>query len=133
MKVREILKENKIRFTENREKILDLLIKVQSPISIKDINKKLGKSMDLTTIYRTLEKFTEKNLIYKTNFGDTENYFEHQKTHHHHITCKKCGEKEEVRTCIDKNLKEIKSNLKNFSYINNHVLEFFGTCKKCSK
>ncbi|MEX0689827.1 MAG: transcriptional repressor, partial [Candidatus Paceibacterota bacterium] len=80
----------------------------------------------------TLDKLVAKNIIYKTNFGDAESYFEYQRNHHHHIICSSCGKREEVRSCLEKSFKEIEKELKKFNKVNSHMLELFGVCKVCS-
>jgi len=119
-----MLKNNGLKITPGRKSVLEILMEEKEPLSIDEIKSKV--SSNITTVYRILEKFVEKGLVYQTDFRDGKSYFEFQKNHHHHVTCTSCGKKEEVDVCIDNNIKT-----KNFKRIKSHMLEFFGECKEC--
>ncbi len=129
----DILKEKSLKVTKNRIRILDFLISESKPMSIEDIFKKL-KNMDQVTIYRTINQFVQKGLVYQTDFRSGKAYFEFQNHHHHHIVCTNCGDLEEIELCVpDSYLKKVKSQSKSFKNIQEHALEFFGVCFKCDK
>lgn len=125
-----ILQEYKLKVTKERLLLLGLLIDAKAPLSIEDIENQVEGGVNITTIYRTLEMFTEKGFVYKAHFGKGKAFFEFQDTHHHHVTCTTCGQQEKIEMCV--NEKGLAGKLKKFSSIHNHVLEFFGTCKKCA-
>lgn len=129
--VKKILKSNALKITKERELLLDILIDSKEPLSIDEIKKNVKDKMNTTTIYRTLDRFADLGLVYKTHFGSGKAFYEFQKKHHHHITCTKCGAQEAIDVCVS-SLKIQKTKMKNFSGINNHVLEFFGLCRKCA-
>jgi len=129
--IEEILIKNNFKITKGRVGVLGILKKEHKPLSIDEINKSLGNFINLTTIYRILEKFVEKGILYQTDFRDGKSYYEYQDSHHHHIVCTKCGKKEGVDICVKDGLKKASENSKAFSSIKSHVLEFFGICKKC--
>lgn len=132
-KKQEILKNAGMKVTKNRLAVLDLLMSSQKPLSVEDIFKKLKKA-DQVTIYRILNQLAEKEIIKKVDLRSGKAYFEFQEHHHHHIVCSKCGYLEEIDLCLPDNLiKKVKSKSEKFSNVIDHALEFFGTCKNCSR
>lgn len=47
-------------------------------------------TMNLTTVYRGLEKLVEKNLVYKIVGDNGEAFYEYKKEIHHHSICTSC-------------------------------------------
>lgn len=130
--VENIIKNAGLKKTKERSLVLKTLISKKSPISIEDLKKKVGAKVDKVSIYRILKKFTEKNIVYQTNFNSSKTLFEYQNHHHHHIVCTSCGTMEELKYCIIDDI--IKNNkTEKFSKIARHSLEFFGLCKTCNK
>ncbi|MBQ49407.1 MAG: hypothetical protein CMP10_18660 [Zetaproteobacteria bacterium] len=91
------------RITEQRKSLYSILLEKSEPMSSKDIlavHKKIysGKSMDLVTIYRIMDKFQEIGLIHKVGQGGKYVVCEHLdcKSSFHLIElCKSCGSAEE--------------------------------------
>jgi len=129
-KIEHILRNHDLKITKERILLLSILMNAKQPLSIEDMKKEVLGRVNMTTIYRILEKFTQKGFVYKAHFGKGKAFFEYQAKHHHHMTCIKCGDQEKVDMCVNK--EKIAGQLKKFSVIQNHVLEFFGTCKKCA-
>jgi Fe2+ or Zn2+ uptake regulation protein len=124
------------RVTEKRVKLLELLAKAERPLSLEEIQKKVGKIMDRTTLYRALESLLEKKIIKTVDFGDKDDRYElnDENRHHHHIICQQCKKIEEIEDCaVEDSLLNFAKKSKQFSSIDNHSLEFFGICKDCSK
>jgi len=131
-KIKDILKEKGLKITDSRTAILTFLMKIGKPVVVEDIQLGIGGTTNITTIYRTLEQFTQKGIIYQADFRDGRVYYEYQTHHHHHIVCTQCGTKEEVNTCIEDKVSNITENSKKFALITDHALEFFGTCHNCT-
>lgn len=128
------LKRTGIKITTPRKEILSILS--SNPLTapeVHDLLKEKGISIDLVTIYRTLELFTTLELIRKTQFEDKIARYELHpgKDHHHHLVCIKCGVVEDVIINEDKFVKEIEKQ-SDFK-VERHALEFFGFCKRCQK
>jgi len=64
MHVRDLLNQNKLRITQNREEVLDLLLKSDVAVSTQVIETALVH-IDRITLYRTLKTFEDKGLIHK--------------------------------------------------------------------
>lgn len=132
-RAKDLLKKKGFKVTKNRVCVLDFLIKSSRPLTAEEISQKL--MINIVTIYRILEAFVSKNLIYQTDFRQGKSFFEYQDEHHHHhhIICTECNKREHLDFCLDEktinNLKKKSS----FVSIDSHILEFFGVCKKCAK
>jgi len=127
--INNILKTHSLKVTLGRTSLLQVLRQSPTPLSIEQI--KSSVPSNVTTIYRMLEVFVEKGIVYQTDFRDGKAYFELQDTHHHHVTCTTCGIREDVDLCIENKISPLEKNLKKFKNINSHMLEFFGTCITC--
>ncbi|MEZ4103205.1 MAG: Fur family transcriptional regulator [Candidatus Paceibacterota bacterium] len=127
-----ILKNNGFKVTPSRVRILEILKEKHSPMTVEDICFLVQNETNKTTVYRALDDFSKKGIIYQTHFRDGKTYFEFQDHHHHHIVCTSCGVKEGISFCVGDIIKKIPKHSKRFTKINDHVLEFFGICQKCN-
>ncbi len=130
-----LLQEHGYRLTPGRITLLVFLKKMNHPLSVGEIQKKLVHKMNKVTLYRALEDFAKSKIVAKINLQDTVIYYEfiHKDHHHHHIICEKCGKIEDIEHCNQNILqKEVLRHSKSFTLINSHSLEFFGVCKICT-
>jgi len=128
----EKLRQNGFRVTGQRQKILDSLIPF--PQSVAEISSYLSKkdiSIDVATIYRTLDCFIGLGIVGKTYFKDKISKYELISVdyHHHHLVCDRCGSVEDI-PLNDKFLIDEVCRHTNFK-VKSHALEFFGICSKC--
>ncbi len=68
----ELLKKNNLKLTKGRINILSILIEATYSLDVESIFRKLKEkniNLDLSTIYRTLEVFENKDLIEKFDLG----------------------------------------------------------------
>ncbi len=130
-----ILKKNGLKSTAGRIQILETLIESPHPLSVESLFVKIKKIIDVSTIYRTLNEFSEKGIVDTIHLEKNKLLFEiRDGRHHHHIRCTKCDTIEDVELCeIDTVSKKILSHSRSFQTIIRHSLEFFGLCNKCSK
>ncbi len=128
-----ILNSRSQRVTSPRIKILKILKSNHKPLTIAEIHNKLSnEKIDLATVYRTLNLFSELKIVNEIDFKDEFKRYElvYDRHHHHHIVCRKCKSVENVETCI---LDDLEKLLSKKGYIDiTHSLEFFGICKNCS-
>lgn len=125
------------RITNARVKILDILMKNKTPLSVQDIKSKISDSrINTSTIYRNLLELEKSGIVSEVNIGREMSFFEfldEHNHHHHHIVCTGCKKIEEVEICdIEKYTDKVIESSKDFSGFFEHKLEFFGTCKKCA-
>ncbi len=79
----------KTRLTKKRQAIFDVLKKQKEALSAAEVHV-LVPDVDLATIYRNLEYFTNEKIIKKLQLGSQEAQFEYQKEPHHHAICTEC-------------------------------------------
>ncbi len=123
----DIFKEYKLKKTEHRKTILDILKNSKIPLTAEDIFKAC-KNISLSTIYRALETFSESGIVTKISVGDDEKkYYElSSNNHRHYAVCVKCRHMEYIDFCPVEAL-----SLDNFK-ITGHRLELYGYCKNCT-
>ena len=66
MEIRSELKQNNLKYTKQRHSVLHVLKKSKVPLTLNQIIDKIDVDMDLSTIYRALDAFEEKNMVNKT-------------------------------------------------------------------
>jgi Fur family transcriptional regulator, ferric uptake regulator len=125
-----------LSITKPRVHILSYLMEVGHPVSIDDLQKKVGSSVNYVTFYRVLKQLVAKGIVHQLDFREGKAYYEYQSAehHHHHISCMQCGSREETLDCHEQDdYSHVLKHSKQFSHIASHTLEFFGVCKRCSK
>lgn len=118
------------RMTKPRKHVLEILLKSRFPITAQEIYSKI-KSIDLVSVYRTIELLLKTGVIKEFLFGDGKRRYEivNNDNHHHHLICENCGDIEDVRMKEEDLLKKVKNKSK--FLIKEHKLEFFGLCPNC--
>lgn len=128
------LKNKGFRLTKVRKAIIEVLDIAKKPLSASDIIVLLGEC-DLTphktSIYRELNFMLEQGVINRITFGERQDRFELlAMEHHHHAICQNCGDIEDVE--CGEEIRKIEQMLKNRNFkVSDHLIEFFGLCKKC--
>ena len=126
------LKDFNLKYTKAREKILRLLESSTDPLSAFDMFYLLDdKTINLSTIYRTLQTFEEKGMIIKDVRVDHKCVYTIKKAHHNHILiCTKCNKKIYLNTCP---FHEVYENIYDETgfLVNDHNMELYGICKEC--
>jgi len=135
---KKILKENRLKYTIQREVILKVLFdskKHTTPEEIYDLVKVRFPKLKtgIATVYRTLNLLEANNVINSITFGAMGKKYElDNKPHHDHLICDECGkiiefedEEIEIRQC------EIAKKY-NFK-IKSHIMQLHGICEECEK
>ena len=131
---RELLKDKKIQFTENRKDVLEIISNSDGPLTaeqIQHIANKNKKNLRLSTIYRNLNILYENDLLMKSISRDGQAYFQMKNDYHkHNLICSKC---KKVILLDDCPIHDISENIeKQYGYkITDHSFEFIGICPKC--
>lgn len=136
-----ILKKHNLRITNARVTVATILIENnQTYLSSDDIYQIIQKSdqyeCDAASVYRTLTKFLEIELITKSSFkGEAARYqietAPHSHKHEHYFKCIKCEKIEPFHGClVVKKEKELQA--KGYTSLEHH-LEIIGLCPKCTK
>lgn len=131
----EILRQHGFKVTPPRIDIYSVLLETKQPISAEGVFLKVkNKKINNVTVYRTLASFVEKGMLRQVDLRRDAVCYELKDDHHHHIVCNGCGDVEDIDLCLDnQTVSGITKQSKKFSSIEDHSLEFFGTCKKCIK
>lgn len=119
-----------MRLTKNRKIILDIFENSKKPLSAEKIQELLiDYTIDLSTIYRTIDYFYNNDLLLRFHFDNKSYYFLDTKDHYHYFLCTKCLDMHK----IDCNLKDTINTLvvdRGFQ-VNNHEINIYGLCDKC--
>ena len=137
---KEILGENGLNRTKVKTKVLLEISKASKPISVAEIHQKFKNfNCDISTVFRTITQFKEKNIVQEVNLGEgffryemiNHDHKDHEHHHHHHVRCRNCGDIKLIEKCDISIFEKMISKL---GYTQTeHRLEFIGLCPKCSK
>lgn len=75
--------------TEKQKQILSVLEKSNEALSAAQIHKEVPH-IDLATVYRTVDKFSEEGVIKKLILNGKKAMYEHTQDSHHHAVCDNC-------------------------------------------
>lgn len=130
------LRQQGVRVTNARRLTYEILQEAAEPLSVAQIAALLqhdGTSIDLVTVYRTLETLERCGLVARIDrLNDGWRYATRAKEHHHIIVCSECGGTSPLDVC---DLNRIEKNVERSTGFTNifHSLQFFGTCPDCSR
>lgn len=139
---REYLKKQGLKFTKQREEILNFFLKEEKHLSPEEMfdalrKQKLAVKIGRATVYRTLKLLSECGLAEKVDFGDGLNrkvitLFEHKfaHPHHDHLICLSCGKSFEFSNAEIEKLQENVAKGHQFR-VAYHRLKIYGYCQKC--
>ncbi len=123
-----------VKRTRQRESVLEVLEKSDRPLNAAEICSKVeagGDTAWMSTVYRVLELFVEKDLVIKTNVMNNEmavyelNRFKHK----HYAVCMKCRKIIPMGNCPMENFTPLLAE-EGFQVMG-HNLEVFGYCRNC--
>lgn len=134
------------KMTAGRETTIDVLSETDEHLSAEDIYIKVhsvNPKIGLTTVYRTLELLINMGLVSKFDFGDGRARYELAEgikgaKHHHHLVCTGCGRIVDYSEFVEEEktfFKRIERELsRKYDFrITNHLVQFYGLCKKCEE
>lgn len=122
--------------TNQKEKIVEVIKKLDCDWTIKDIYEKLNREVGLTTIYRFVNLLESKGTVNKNIGNDNTTYYcylaECDEDNHFYLKCDSCGKLEHIDCdCIKDLTKHI---LKEHEFTTNqdHII-LNGICKNCRR
>ncbi len=85
------------RLTPQREIVLAVMHHMDRPATVDEIFQKVqerSSSLDISTVYRTLDLLQEFGLVMAMDKGERQIFYEYVGVHkpHVHLTCKSCGD-----------------------------------------
>jgi Fe2+ or Zn2+ uptake regulation protein len=123
---------NKPRYSEQRETILQIILKADKHLLAEEIHKKAQKkipNISLGTVYRNLNQLKELKQI--SDFqGPSNLYFEAYTEPHHHFICEKC-EKIDNLTFPTINICKSCVAPKAPFEVKNVTMTIYGNCENC--
>lgn len=135
MNTTQTLKNHSIKITKPRVAIYEILENELQGIEADYIYKKCLEqdiSVNLSTVYRTLELFEEKNLIIKYDLGEKKYNFSIIRHGHHHIVeCDSCHKVINL-DCPMKQIEDLITKETGF-HLTEHHLELKGICRECQE
>ena len=124
-----------MRNTRQRGDLLGLLETVDEFMTAQEIHALLqqrGSSVGLATVYRNLAKLVEQREIDTVTAPSGEiRYRSCSKTHHHHITCERCGHTVEIELADIESICASAAKRHDFTSVQ-HTVEIIGICKNCA-
>ncbi len=135
--IAKLLREKSLKPTAQRISILGELKKLHTHIEAEELFYHLRKKsfkISLATIYRTLERLSQKGIIKKVNFGDGYMRYEINlpDVHHDHLICDECGKVIEFFNPEIEGLQNNTCSEYNFQ-ATHHTMIIHGTCEDCQK
>lgn len=135
--VRDLLTKNGLNRTKVKIQTLMAISKSKRPLSVQEIHASLTENCDVSTVFRTITQFKEKELIQEVNLDEGFLRYElihhdhHHHEHHHHVRCRKCGDIQSIEHC---DLGPFEKAIAKLGFVDmEHRLEFTGVCSKCSR
>ncbi|MCP4163721.1 MAG: transcriptional repressor [Deltaproteobacteria bacterium] len=128
-----LLKRNGLKKTKQRVLLLDEIIEIGKSFTAAGLFEKFCNSMDLVTIYRTLNLFEKKRIIRVVLTGDEAKYYEISCIHnpiHPHFYCTICKSVSCLDEIKEKDIINLKEYGKNCS-INDISIQLSGICHRC--
>lgn len=135
---KELLKNNSLKFTKQREVVLKTLYEKNEHFTPEDLYIFLKSTypelnIGIATVYRTLNLLEESHMVTSISFGVAGKKFElANKPHHDHMICKSCGLIIEFQNDKIEQL-QLEIAQANRFVITSHLMQLRGLCEKCAK
>lgn len=131
-----LLKKNGEKFTIQREIILETLYNSDEHLTPEALHQLIQKKhptlkTGIATIYRTLSRLEESDIVTSLSFGAQGKKYElGAKDHHDHMICTECGD---ITEFLDDEIERRQELIaKEFGFkIKDHSMQIYGLCKNC--
>jgi Fur family ferric uptake transcriptional regulator len=135
-KFQNLLKDNTLKFTKQRELVLKFLYENDGHFTPEDIYTLLKQqypdiNIGIATVYRTLSLLETSQIASSISFGVQGKKYElGLKKHHDHLICTKCGE---IIEFFDETIEERQEEIaKKFNFqMTDHTMKIVGLCGNC--
>jgi Fur family ferric uptake transcriptional regulator len=132
-KIGALLQEQGFRVTPQRLLILQTVQDSDDHLSADEIYAKVAEVnpyLDISTVYRTLERFVALGLLHKTDLGHEHTHYEWAEGPHQHMVCERCGSVDHFRDELLDGLRETLRLQHDFLATRAHMA-VFGLCRNC--
>ncbi len=127
------LKENNLKITQKRMRMIELFLQEDRYLSAKDIQELMNKDypgISYDTIYRNLYTLKDIEVLEQTTLSGEMHYKIACTTHHHHhFICDECGDTKVIRYCPVETWQNELDDVE----IKNHKVELYGLCGVCRR
>jgi Fur family ferric uptake transcriptional regulator len=130
---KKLLKSEQLKFTSQREKVLETLYNSDTHISSEELFlllKSRDENIGIATIYRTLSLLEREKIVTSLYTENVKKYELSHKKHHDHLICSVCGK---IIEFVSQEIEELQDEVaENFGFkILDHNMQIFGICKEC--
>lgn len=126
----ELFKEKGIKLTRQRKEIYNIVR--ANPSTLKEILKRKTNDVDVSTLYRIIELFVEKEFFLKNVDKEGNIYYTVNEDHIHYVNCVKCHKKVKINFCpIDEIAEHVYDDV--CYTLVSHNMMFDGICSKCNE
>lgn len=133
-----IIKANGLKFTSQREAILQTLYENPQHFTSENLYMMVKKkfpnlNIGIATVYRTLTLLEESGLVSSISLGVQGKKFEiANKPHHDHLICTKCGKIVEFE---NEQIEELQHQIAKSSgfKLTDHLMQLYGICAECQR
>jgi Fur family transcriptional regulator, ferric uptake regulator len=131
----DFLKKKGLKFTPEREDILDAVFSIHAHFDVEELFqllRKQGKDISRATIYRAIPLLIESNMIQEILHCMKNTKYEHVfgRRHHDHLICINCGKVIEFHNERIERMQQQVCQKYGFSQVEHH-LGIKGYCKEC--
>jgi Fur family ferric uptake transcriptional regulator len=132
-----LLKKNTLKFTIQREVILETLYNSDEHLTPEALHQLIQKKFPdlktgIATVYRTLSLLEDSNMVTSLSFGAQGKKYElGAKEHHDHLICTECGS---ITEFVDEQIEERQHKISDelgFK-MSDHSMQIYGLCKDCN-
>lgn len=135
---KELLKHNGLKFTIQREVILETLYNSNEHLTPESLHNLIQQKFPnlntgIATIYRTLSLLEDSDMVTSLSFGAQGKKYELGAKHHHdHLICTNCGN---ITEFIDEEIEDRQEKIaKKYNFLmQDHSMQIYGLCKNCQK
>lgn len=129
------LEEQGLRWTRQREILLDAFLDADAHISVEELHdsvKKENPEIGPATVYRCMNLFVKAGVAKERRFNEGKGRFEPavDTEHHDHLICTNCGEIHEFEDARIEKLQEEIAADRGFT-VSFHRMELYGVCREC--
>ena len=123
-----------LRATNQRALILEIIRHGQGHLDADEIYRRARQKqphLNLSTVYRNLQKFKKLGLVEELHFDESHHHYEVKPSaEHHHLVCLGCGRVIEFGLPLRRYLKRNVSEAKDFDIIDTEI-RITGYCSRC--
>ncbi|MFT5661438.1 MAG: Fur family ferric uptake transcriptional regulator [Sulfurimonas sp.] len=131
-----LLKENSLKFTIQREVILETLYKSDEHLTPESLHHLIQENFPdlktgIATVYRTLALLEDSQMVTSLSFGAQGKKYElGAKEHHDHMICTSCGD---ITEFVDEEIENRQDSIaESLGFkISDHSMQIYGICKDC--